>query len=274
MEYFVSNIELITDGDFQCNVQILPQTWTLSNSWVKSLKMWQESQNQVLDIEGRDILGKYADFKIYYDGTHAAGGVAANLLPSGFAIAAGGADYDWDPTTYQVPNDPAGGTTTEYTIHAIGPSTATSLGMISGYAASRARPQQNDPNVVDSASPEDWMTQLFDTGENLEEIRQDIEDDNDSPPYLVGAPGSQLEYYPGGSLQAVSGVSFTQDILVTRANTALTMDSTGPFSAPCGLIRFDCAAGSVTPTSQVIFLELAPGPVKGVMARPMQEVNG
>lgn len=275
-EFFVSNIEIITNGDYQVAVSTLPQSWSCANAWVKSFKMWQESQNQVLDIEGRDILGKYADFKIYYDADHAAAGSAANLLPYGFVkTGAGVTEYDWDPSTYQVPNDPASGTTTEYTIHAIGASNATSLGMISGYAASRARPQLNDPNIVDSASPEDWMTALFDTGENLEEIRQDIEDSNDSPPYLVGGPGSGNEFYPGGSIQAPTYRSFYQDLLITRANTALAMDSTGPFSAPCGLIRFDTAnfAGGTDPSSLTIFVELAPGSSKGVLARPMQDVN-
>lgn len=274
-EYFVSNIEIITNGDFLAEVSTLPQSWTCSNAWVKSFKLWQESQDQVLDVEGRDILGKYADFKIYYDSTHKAAGVAGNLRPYGFAIAAGGATYKWDPSTYQVPNDPVGGTTTEYTIHGIGPSTANSLGMISGYAASRARPQQNDPNVVDHLTAEDWMLNLFDVGENLTEIREDIEDDNDAPPYLLGAPGSQLEYYPGGTLQAPTHESFLQDILATRAGTSLAMDSTGPFTAPCGLIRLDTSTvvGGQDPTFVTMFVELSPGPYKGILARPMQDVN-
>ena len=273
LNWMVSNIEVITNGDCTVNISKLPDTWVLANSWVKSFKLWQESQDQVLDIEGRDILGKYADFKIYYDAGHQAVQVASNLLPFGFDVAAGGATYDWNPTTYQVPNDPASGTTTEYNIHAIGPSNANSLGMIAGYAASRARPHQADPNIVDSATAEDWMTALFDVGENLEEIRQDIEDGNDEPPYLVGAPGSQLEYYPGGSLQADTYESFSQDILTTRSGTALAMDSTGPFVAPCGLLRIDIVHGTVAPTLINFFIELAPGPIKGFLAEPMQEMN-
>ncbi len=275
LNWVVSNLEVITNGDATVNISKLPDTWVLSNSWVKSFKLWQESQDQVLDIEGRDILGKYADFKIFYDATHQAAGVAGNLIPYGFIVAAGGATYKWDPTTYQVPYDPAGGhAPREYNIHAIGPTVPnTSLGMIAGYAASRARPQQTDPNIVDHLTAEDWMTALFDVGENLEEIRTDIEDDNDAPPYLLGAPGSQLEYYPGGTIQAATYQSFTQDILVTRNATSLAMDSTGPFLAPCGLIRIDIVHGTVVPTLINFFIELAAGPVKGFLSEPMQEMN-
>lgn len=273
MNWVVSNIEYWSDGNSQMVVSKLPDTWMMANAWVKSFKLWQESQDQVLDIEGRDILGKYADFKIFLDSAHQVSGVANNLLPFGFDNVVPGATCKWDPSTYQVPNDPISGTTTEYNIHALGASTAVSVGAISGYAASRARPQQNDPNVVDSLTAEDWMTALFDVGENLEEIREDIEDDNDSPPYLLGAPGSQLEYYPGGTLQASTDQSFYQDILVTRSATSLNADSTGSFLAPCGLIKLVINHAVGPPAQQAIFLELSPGPVKGFLAQPMQEMN-
>lgn len=274
MNWVVSNIELWSDGNVQCTVSKLPDTWVMANAWVKSFKLWQDSQDQVLDIDGRDILGKYADFKIFYDSGHQVATVANNLKPFGFAVAAAGAAYDWDPTTYQIPNDPVSGTTTEYHIHGIGPSTAVSLGAIAGYAASRARPQQHDPNIIDSASPEDWMTALFDVGENLEEIRQDIEDGNDEPPYLLGAPGGATDFYPGGGTQATSDLSFIQDILVTRQNTSLNADSTGSFLAPCGLIKMVTNyAAETAPTVITVFLEVSPGPVKGFLAQPMQEMN-
>lgn len=274
-DFLISNLEVISDGDTITQLSRLPTGWYLYNAWVKAFSLWRESQDQVLDVEGRDILGQFADFKIFYDSAHQVAGVGGNLTPYGFITAAGGATNKWDPTTYQMPNDPVGGTTTEYHIHAIGPSSATSLGMIAGYGASRARPAQNDPNIVDHLSPEGWMRELFDVGENLEEIREDIEDDNDAPPYLLGAPGSQLEYYPGGGLQAPSYQSFMQDVLTTRATTALAMDGTGPFNAPCGLLRLDVTAGvgPVAPTSYTIILTMTSGGSRGLAAIPMQDVN-
>lgn len=276
MNWVVSNVEYWTDGTSHMSVSTLPQTWTMANAWTKSFKLWQESQDQVLDQEP-SIQSKYSDFKIYFDVDHQVLGSANNLKPYGFHVAAAGAAYDWDMSTFQVPNDPVSGTTTQYNIHGIGPSTAASVGAIAGYAASRARPNQEEPNVpTATANPESWMMDLFDVGENLPDIRQDIEDMNDEPPYLIGPDDAIEEYYPGGTLQAETYQSFLQDILVTRVSTALASDSTGSFLAPCGLLRFDIDNGLVPetdPTQIIIFIEVSPGPVKGFLAQPMQEMN-
>jgi len=245
----------------------------MANAWTKSFSLWKESQNQVLDQEPT-IQAKYSDFKVYYDTDHQVVGSASNLKPFGFAVSAVGAAYDWDMSTYQVPNDPVSGSTTQYNCHAIGSSTAASLGLISGYAASRSRPNQEEPNVpTATGNPESWMMDLFDVGENLPDIRQDIEDMNDEPPYLLAPPDSIDEYYPGGGFQASTMSSFIQDILVTRSGTSLTSDNSGPFLAPCGLLRLDVQHQLEAPSESILFLELVPGPVKGLMAQPMQEMN-
>lgn len=275
MNWVVSNIEIITDGNCHLTISKLPDSWILANAWNKSFELHQDSLDQVLDIDGRDILGKYADFKIHMDSGHEINGFANNLTPGGYPIAHASGSYDWDPSEYEVPNDPVPGTTTSYHLHAIGPSTATSKGMIAGYAASRSRPQPRDPNVVDVVSPEGWMRELFDVGDNLEEIREDIEDNNVSPPYLVGAAGSQLEFYPGGILSAPILQDFVQDLLITRTETSLAFDSSGPFMAPCGLLLLQTGLGvEPNPLSFIsVFITLAPGPVKGLMAQKMQEMN-
>jgi hypothetical protein len=274
MNWVVSNLELWTDNNCQMTVAKLPDSWVMANSWMKSFKLWQESRDQVLDIDGHDIQGKYSDFKIFYDTGHQTAGVSGNILPHGFAISNVDGSYDWEASIYEIPNDPVSGTTTGYDIHALGPSTPNSKGMIAGYAASRARPQPEDPNIVDVASPEQWMRELFDVGENLEEIRDNLETLNDQPPYLIGNSDVPTEFYPGGSVQAPTDLSYLQDVLVTRSSTSLNADSTGSFLAPCGLLKLvtNYAAESA-PTQIYMFLELSPGPVKGFLAQPMQEMN-
>jgi hypothetical protein len=209
------------------------------------------------------------------DANHESLGFAANITPAGYLLAAPGAVYDWEASEYQVPNDPAPGTTTGYHIHAIGPSTASSKGMIAGYAASRARPQQEDPNLVEVSSTEGWMRELFDVGDNLDEIRENIEDLNDQPPYLTGPVNAVEEYYPGGAYQATTLDYFLQDTLITRPGTsAVSFDSTGTFLAPCGLLRLSTGSLDWSAISfAYIYVTLAPGPVKGLMAQPMQEMN-
>lgn len=274
LNWVVANIELVTDGTVILGVSKLPDSWTLANSWVKAEALWRESQDQVLDVDGRSIQAKYSDFKIFYDSDHQAVGTVGNLVPFGYDIAAGSATYDWDSTDIQIPNDPVPGTTTGYDVHALGPSNAASKGMIAGYAASRSRPQQEDPNIVSTSSSEGWMLEMFDVGDNLEEIRADIQFENDSPPYLVGEGGTSLEYYPGGAYQATTYLSHIHDYLVTRKGTSLAMDATGSFLAPCGLIRLEALVDPEdAPTQMTVFVEVAPGPVRGLLAQPMQEMN-
>jgi hypothetical protein len=96
-------------------------------------------------------------------------------------------------------------------LHAVGPDTAASKGIIAGYAKSRSRPQSQDPNVP---TTEGWMTDLFDVGDQLEELRDIIVQDNDRPPYAVSPEQTASEFYPGGStelatLQTHSFCNFT-----------------------------------------------------------------
>jgi len=250
-------------------VKRLPEHWPCINGWEKGYHLWRESQDQVLDLEP-GIAGRYADFKVFMNSAHQVAGVAGNLIPHGFATSFGGTEvYDWDASTIQIPNDPASGQTTEYNFHVVGASTVASKGLISGYAASRARPEQIDPNVVDSASPEGWMREAFDVGEDLDEIREDIEDDNDSPPYVLGSPGSALSFYPGGTTQGADLLS--EAILFTRAGLG-TQTHAGGFTAPCGLLCV-VVAGDSAATDCSMTITLMPGDYKGVMARGMREVN-
>jgi len=264
----IAGITVSGSTDSKITIARLPEHWPCINGWEKGYHIWRESQDQVLDIEP-GIAGRYADFKVFMNSAHQAAGVAGNLIPTGFATSFVGSNvYDWDASTIQIPNDPAHGQTTEYNFHVVGESTVSSKGLISGYAASRARPQQYDPNVIDSASTEGWMRAAFDVGEDLEEIREDIEDDNDSPPYVVGIPGGNEGYYPGGANQGVNLMD--EAIMITRDGLG-TQTHSGGFTAPCGLLRVVVA--SEVGTSCVLKIILMPGSYKGVMARGMREVN-
>jgi len=268
MQVAISGMSVTGALGAQITIARLPEHWPCINGWEKGYHIWQESQAQVLDREP-GIGGRYRDFKVFMNHVHQGKGVSQNLIPEQYLIDFGGSDtYKWDASEIQIPNDPVSGTTTGYNFHVVGPSVASSKGLIAGYAASRARPQQNDPNVVDSVSVDDWMRQAFDVGEDLEEIRQDLEDNNDAPPYVLGSPGSVDSYYPGGKYQ---GGLVTESILFTRAGLG-TQTYAGGFTAPCGLLRVVVAAEGEA-ADAVLTVRLMPGAYKGVMARPMVDVN-
>lgn len=270
MQYAVSGITVTSSIDSTFSIYRLWEHWPCINAWEKGYHAWRRSQDQVLDLEP-GIEARYRDFKIFMDDQHQTAGVTGNLIPSGYQAGNFGLsdDYDWEASEIQIPYDPATTPAPEaYNLHMSGASTVTSKGLITGYAASRARPAQVEPNLVDSSSTEDWIRESMDVGEDLEEIRQNIEDFNDEPPYVVGAPGSAHSFYPGGMHQ---GIVLPVQKLFTRSGVG-TQTRTGPMTVPCGLLKV-ASTGSQGTVDALLTVHLMPGEYKGAMARPMQEVN-
>lgn len=272
MQYAVADVELVTAGAAMCQISRLPHSWVMANAWEKAFRLWQESQDQVLDTEP-SIKSRYNDFKIFLEYEHYSDGVGDNLLPANYSITGATSAYDWDMSHIQIPNDGVPGNTEEWALHAIGPdgTTGTSVGVITGYADSRSRPHTDDPNKVQSRG---WMGALFDVGDNLMEIREDIVNENDSPPYLIGEEGSSIEYYPGGSLQ--HPFPQLENVLAVRSGTSSVGRQMGQgFLASCGLLKITTIVTDAPPVDYTNFLRitLMPGDYKGVAARPMKDVN-
>lgn len=301
-QVMIEEVRMITDGDATLSIYRIPDGWATVNAWVKSQAVWFEQQNQVLDTDP-SYRAKYRDFKVFMNYAHAAGVTGINdpavsdlpaLYPQGFTgqIADATSAYEWTHSHIQMPNDDTVGVTTEYHLHVMGdsvdPADAAqlhSLGMISGYAASRARPNLPDPNLPDNSAggtwaEEAWMSAAFDDGDNFQEIREDLQLQNDVPPYIVGGASGATgyTYYPGGQqevgLVSISGTgtgdyAFFENSISTRSGTALANQSCRGFMANLGLIAFKLEIGTVQPTSNRVRVTVAPGPMKGTMSRPM-----
>lgn len=274
-QFYVQSVEVVGDGDSLVTVYRLPYHWPMANGWEKSFALWRESQDQVLDIEPT-IAAKWRDFKIHMDGIHSAATFANNLLPIGYGITGTNSVYEWMPSEIQIPNNSAPGATDAFFLHALGDDTGVvagdSKGLVHGYALSRSRPVPDDPNVPANRG---WMNQLFDDGDNLGEIRSDLREENDEPPYLMGIDGEVEEYYPGGSGQAV--LPQIECSLATRSSFFSATQYGKGFLAPCGLLRIGWSySGSEDgsfPAGLYLRVTLAAGAAKGIMARPMKDVN-
>lgn len=288
MEYVVESVTVVTNGG--CNVGIfrVPEHWCAINAWEKGYHIWRESQDQVLD-DNPTIAAKYRDFKVGFDVSHT---FANNLLPLGYEITAATGTYAWDFSEIQIPNDPAGGTTTAYPLFLLGPDTGgAKKGLVHGYAMSRQRPHQIDPNVPFGPS---WMIDAFDVGENLEEITGDVQFENDNPPYLTGEDGTVDEFYPGGQNQGDNpwtagglnpSIGTLESIMSLRAGTSgMAIQSSSGFVAPLGLLKITVDADSLTESpsgpydlgvlpSLLLKVTLAPGGYKGLLAQGMREAN-
>ena len=198
---------------------------------------------------------------------------SAGALTQGDYTGAVSPRADWEYSKIQIPNDPTTGLTDEHFMHFVGPEIANvSVGLIEGYARSRSRPQTSDPNVP---LGEGWMNELFDLGENNEEIRDDLVDDNDRPPYAVKDSLSTGEFYPGGS-QEFPNLQYVEFSEFTATTVSATNHVAGG-QFPCGLIRFDIdndatTGGGTGFQNLLIQVDLVPGHHRGYLCEPMTEM--
>lgn len=280
MQYAVADCTLFASsgvvggvGQNTAILERLPHNWAAVNAWVKAYELWRESEQQVLDISP-SIAGRYRDFKVFMDNVHAnqANQNQNNACPVGYGDyglthpTLGDLQYEWDASQIAIPNDPLAtppATTEEYFLHMVGDNNGVkSKSIIKGYATSRSRPVSPDPNTPALTG---WMVQSMDVGDNLEEIEQNVRGANrETPYYLNGDAGSAVEYYPGGS--QVGGLEFVADLSTTQYQT---QKSSGGFMANLGLIKIETTGTE----SALLRIRLVPGPYKGLMARPMQDVN-
>lgn len=270
----VAGMTLYTNNNGVFSTFVLPDTWVMENAYTKTRALWNEMNDQVLDTEP-GIQGRYHDFKILMDAGMAAATIQDSNNLAGTILTpvdelgnytAG--DFngavtpiaDWNYSQLTIPNDPAPGTTSEYSIHAVGADTPTSKGMIAGYELSRSRPAAVEPSVPGAQG---WMTELFDVGDQLDELRDNIEDENDRAPYPVAPSVSNDAFYPGGTNE-FSGLQVHDSAIVS--STTVGGKTMIPGVVPqCGLLKFNNATGA-TATIQI---HLVPGNHRGYLCEEM-----
>ncbi len=264
-------------GEF--NVQRIPDSWPVSNSWHKVYATWKKQQDEAIDDSGsQSAVARYRDFKIHMDTEHVDQGISNNLIPidtEGNAMLPG----EWEASQIVIPNiDPdATGSDIEpreFYLHMVGennhavagPGTG-SRGMVSGYAHSRAYPQSPDPVSPAIEDADNWMREMFDVGGDTTDIVRNATLKNDDLPY-------DQDEYPGGAtnfpgLQMVDVASITNSaVLSTRQLRGDTF--------PCGLIKFEIDTAGGIPTEVdadiLVLVYLVPGNDRGYMTQPMQDM--
>jgi len=259
-----------TNGTF--DVSKVPDTWVAQNAHEKSKALWMKSQDQVLDDQP-SIKARYRDFKVFLDQemtTANKQAISTNpadsddiMLPvdRNNQIAKNG---EWIYSTIQLPVDGGSAAPDAVLLHFVGADydvggNPFSKGMIHGYGLSRSRPQDIDPNTPGDGG---WMNEVFDVADNLVEIREDVEDENNVPPYRVGTAGEAEEYYPGGDNNQTDAALHSVSFVSGSTVGGKTRIEGGMFN--CGLMRFDW---SLTGGGSSMFLaiDLVPGTHKGYM---------
>lgn len=284
-----------------CEMQIqkLPNTWVLSNSWEKGFRAWNKMiKNALDDTDQQSLKGKFLDYKIYANDQHHTDGYAENLLPID-CLGQEALPGEWIPSKYEVPvtrNVTAlpydTGETAEYEIIAIGgnyPGTGASgldaISLVNGYANSRALPNTIDPNTpadsidADGVTPENWLAALFNEGISQDSGVIDDVQEYDQPPYPYEGDGFNSDtMYPGGQNQ-LSGMQIHDESSLTNTSIGGVVNFKGG-NFPCGLmgIRFNNFL-VFTPEGPVqqniewdIQLDLIPGTHRGYLAESMTEM--
>ena len=277
LEWAVAGFSLhATSGSGSVSISKLPSTWVVSGAWEKMMRHWLKQQNEAVEEGGlQSAVARYRDFKIYMDKTHVDDGFGDNYLP--YSRDNGGTGWtqylpgEWNNSLIVIPNESGvSGNTQEFSVHMIGdndPAPSQSKGIIKAYMDSRGVPQSPDPATQPNPIPEtNIFAQMFDDGQNKEEILDNAIDRNDNLPY------DQLEY-PGGAGNANGLIFHDQMTISTTTVSGRTSAAGGTF--PCGLIRFRVDPGLAAQQGEPVAwinVHLVPGNHRGYLAEPMTEM--
>lgn len=282
--FMIEEIRLNSYAEANQTVSIrrLASNWVLTNAHTKALAEWNEQQIRAAKEAGSESFkAKWRDFKIYMSKTHwdamaTPGTFDGNHLPDTYTLAEiggiTGAEYEWGPSNFVVPNVTVGGTTStrEYQMIATGADGATVAdtykSMVLAYAESRARPMVPDPNIV--VGPDGGLyTDMENVGEDEDEIIANWVYEGNEPPYPIGN-GSADEGYPGGEHM---GNATAGGHLEAEAVVSSNMRSLIPgFVAPCGLLRIGRTDTTGVLNVQIRIAAAANGEPLSI---PMKELN-
>jgi hypothetical protein len=290
INWAVAGIKLCsTPGSGSVIAYKLPNTWVMSNSWMKGFKTWQKMIGEALQ-ESSSVRPRFLDFKVYADNTHHQAGSAANLLPYQYAPVAGPMTAgEWSYSTVQVPigdglNSDAAQELDLIATGASFPGVSAATGndgvsLIEGYAASRALPSRADPNTpgdadnTDGLTPENWMSALFNDGtQQMADVITDLQLENTIAPYPFENDGANTDtMYPGGQNQAAGLQLHDIDFISGTTIGGTTRLKGGNF--PCGLLALFATNDSETALlSFTMTIDLVPGNHRGYLCEPMTEM--
>jgi len=234
-------------------------TWVVHNAWRKAYAHWIAQQRRARRLIGQSAKPTWEDFKVYLDDAHRAGTSDAVIAGDGVPVGTGEWDYSrliWEADDASID---------EVYLHLIGGDVSTTdWGLILGYQNSRATVQPEDPDLPAEYSINMYTKLAQDQDAAVDEVAQNMEDENDEPPY-------DQDDYPGNDTN--SDAPWPQDLAI--ASTSVPLGVVPGFVAQCGLIRMYLGArnvvggGTGTAPATLVLVHLVPGNYKGVAALPM-----
>ena len=264
MQYAVGGFEFSFAGDaaavstVHVGVFTAGSTWVVHNAWKKAQSHWIAQQRNARKLIGLSAKPSYEDFKVYLDDAHRAGTILSTV--AGDVGAVGSGEWDYSKLVWEADDN----SIDEVYMHLIGGNVSTTdWSLILGYQQSRATVQATDPEL-----PAEYGTGMYalladDENPASSEIADNMEDENDEPPY-------DLDDYPGSDTNSDS--PWLQQLAVASIGAPHAQGE--GFVAQCGLIKFELAAAApngsdVGSGNCNLLIHLVPGNYKGVLAEPM-----
>jgi hypothetical protein len=265
--YYVASVTFSNGTEAYCQVNTLPDTWMTKRAWTRGYKKWSEMNRRAAD--GQMPYPKYHDFKVAMIN----GAVGMNVQYGKLESSNNYTSDDWVISQF-VTEDPYlhGGSASDTPVEAhnadqftshmlgghVGSSGAwTSIGLIRSLGDVWAlQPAEGEPST-DADMDTDPLANLFDSSDTHDDVRLNMDEDNDEPPY-------DHNVFPGAS-----SIEETVVGAVMRVGTGGAALTRAPgFCAPLGLLEVNVSDFSAGTTIDVVemIIELVPGTYNGVYA--------
>lgn len=264
-------------GTYQSGVNVtvkrLPYTWTSAQAYMKARGAWFHQQSLVASDYGHTGEGQerirptWEDFKVYMDPGHRTAGSIPTVDGAGGSVVYG--EWDYSKLVYADQTvDPE--VVREPYLHMVGADVSTTdVGLINAYEDSRSTVTAPSPNVPGTASTNIYA--LLSAGQDdgaSQEVIQNMEDDNDAPPYSKANYLGGVVNYPTNVDAAYLQTSSSNPIVHSESMIAL-----------CGLLRIYSQGKKLDITTDpdvpslvsatipsTMLVHLSPGPTKGLLS--------
>jgi len=253
-DYHVKKITIVSsntpNGENRVSVSTCPHSWVSAGAWKRAFQTWQRMNADASMQSAGDLLGTWADFKVYLSNDMRTGTVLSPIDNGSNAVDAG----EWVYTSLVTPD----GTTSadEFTLHMLGDHNGNagariSAGLIKSFGESRATVNDFTPNVPNDAA-DDPLLNVFDYGTTVDEVIDNMLTDGDKPPYSTAD-------YPGDDGNMPKPL-VVQDTTIVDGKSTMA-----GFTALCGLIEIETKSPIASDVYSLL-VELAPGNYRGVKA--------
>lgn len=261
--YYVSKVTFSNNGVAYASFNTAMDNWCTLQAWKRGYRQWAKMNRKAMaDLPG-GITPKYHDYKIsLQEGTALS---SALDVQHGLLGASGSySSDDWVQSVYVTEDPPSNDpqATDDFIAHLVGPHTGsanswTSIGLIRSLNDSWPRDATEGVPSLDGDADTDPLANLFDDGDNFDDVRLNLDQDNDEPPY---------------DHDAMPGATSTQELAcraILRTGTgAGSMVSAPGFCVPFGLLNvvFTDFAESGDIGDVEVTVDLVPGSYHGVYA--------